>query len=73
MWTQAAGQYAKVEDACFEALSSIPEIMDGSRRYILAYSDLRNHHLEPKTFDLFRAILRSLTHIMRFFADSSIR
>lgn len=70
---QAAGQYNKVEEAIFETLSEIPEILQSSRRYIGIYADLQNQSLEEKTFYLFRSILRTLTHIMKFFSDSKIR
>lgn len=73
MSMQAAGQYTKVEDAIFEALSDIPGIIDNTRGYIQCYADIRDSSLERMTFDLFRAILRTLTLIMRFFADSTIR
>ncbi|KAI0548227.1 hypothetical protein F4679DRAFT_551685 [Xylaria curta] len=69
----AAGRYKKVEDEIFEALSEIPEILEHSRRYIKIYADLRDHFLEKRTFDLFRSILRTLSHIMRFFKDSALR
>ncbi|KAI0183505.1 hypothetical protein EV127DRAFT_446927, partial [Xylaria flabelliformis] len=69
----AAGRYKKVEDEIFQALSEIPEILEHSRRYIKIYADLRDHFLEKRTFDLFRSILRTLSHIMRFFNDSALR
>jgi hypothetical protein len=48
-------------------------MMDGARKYISIYRDHPDQLLERKTFDLYVAILKSLTHIMQFFADSSIR
>ncbi|KAI1858928.1 uncharacterized protein JN550_012286 [Neoarthrinium moseri] len=69
----AAGQYVKVEEAIFGALAEIPEIIQGAQTYVKVYSDRRPQALEKKTFDLFLAILRSLTHIMQFFAEGSIR
>ncbi|KAI0453850.1 hypothetical protein F5B21DRAFT_478091 [Xylaria acuta] len=69
----AAGRYKKVEDEIFQALAEIPEILEHSRRYIEIYADLRDHFLEKRTFDLFRSILRTLSHIMRFFKDSAFR
>ncbi|KAI1734073.1 hypothetical protein F4680DRAFT_365004 [Xylaria scruposa] len=69
----AAGRYKKVEDEIFQALSEIPEILEHSRRYIKIYADLRDNFLEKRTFDLFRSILRTLSHIMRFFKDSALR
>ncbi|KAK8063320.1 hypothetical protein PG996_007972 [Apiospora saccharicola] len=66
----AAGQYKNVEETIFKALSEIPEIMESARRYVQTYYQNRDHSLERKTFDLFRAILRALLHIMKFFADS---
>ncbi|KAK8062231.1 hypothetical protein PG997_014328 [Apiospora hydei] len=69
----AAGRYTKIEETIFEALSEIPEIMENARRYVQIYFENRYHSLERKTFDLFRAILRALLHIMKFFADSKVR
>ncbi|KAK7964339.1 hypothetical protein PG988_011313 [Apiospora saccharicola] len=69
----AAGQYKNVEETIFKALSDIPEIMESARRYVQTYYQNRDHSLEQKTFDLFRAILRALLHIMKFFADSKFR
>ncbi|KAK8112588.1 hypothetical protein PG984_013114 [Apiospora sp. TS-2023a] len=69
----AAGQYKNVEETIFKALSDIPEIMGSARRYLQTYYQNRDHSLERKTFDLFRAILRALLHIMKFFADSKFR
>ncbi|KAK7959395.1 uncharacterized protein PG986_004249, partial [Apiospora aurea] len=70
---QAAGRYTKVEETIFKALSEIPEIMENARRYVQIYYENRYASLERKTFDPFRAILRALLHIMRFFADSKVR
>ncbi|KAI0965291.1 hypothetical protein F4678DRAFT_467631 [Xylaria arbuscula] len=69
----AAGRYTKVEDDIFQALAEIPETLERSRKYIKIYADQRDHVLEKKTFDLFRSILRTLSHVMRFFKDSAIR
>ncbi|KAI0874100.1 hypothetical protein GGS24DRAFT_460595 [Hypoxylon argillaceum] len=69
----AASRYTKVEDEIFQALAEIPEILERSRRYIMIYADLRDSFLEKRTFDLFRSILRTLSHIMRFFKDSTLR
>ncbi|KAK8030107.1 hypothetical protein PG993_011398 [Apiospora rasikravindrae] len=69
----AAGRYTKIEETVFEALSEIPEIMEDARRYVQIYYENRYASLERKTFGLFRAILRALLHIMKFFADSKVR
>ncbi|KAK6836819.1 hypothetical protein PG987_007314 [Apiospora arundinis] len=69
----AAGRYNKVEEAIFESLSEIPEIMESARRYVQIYYENRDQRLEQKTFELFRAILRALIQIMEFFADSRKR
>ena len=45
--------------------------MEGARRYILIYQDYPNQSLERKTFDLYLAILKSLNHVVQFFADST--
>jgi hypothetical protein len=68
---QAASRYIEVEDFIFEAISELPEIMEGARKYVKIYKDYPDHSLERKTFDLFLAILKSLNHMMQFFADSS--
>jgi hypothetical protein len=70
---QAAGRYTKVEDAIFQALSDIPEILERSRRYVTIYANLREHALEKRTYELFRSILRTLCHIMRFFKEGTLR
>jgi len=62
-----------VEDVILEALVEIPEVIDGAQSYIQIYKDLRDHHLERRTFDLYLAILQSLRHVMQFFADSFFR
>jgi len=62
-----------VEDSIFDALSDLPEMMDDARKYISIYRDHPDQLLERKTFDLYLAILKALTHIMQFFADSPIR
>lgn len=72
-YIKAASHYTKVEHAILEALAEIPEVIDGARRYIQIYSQVRDQLLERRTFDLYRSILRALTHIMQFFADSSFR
>ncbi|KAI8631370.1 hypothetical protein F5Y19DRAFT_425982 [Xylariaceae sp. FL1651] len=69
----AASRYNKVEDAILQALADIPEILENSRRYVKIYANLRDHFLEKRTFDLFRSILRTLSHIMRFFNESTFR
>lgn len=69
----AVGNYAKVEESILDSLAQIPEIIENTRRYIEIYSELRDQHLEARTFDLYLSILKALTHIMQFFADSSFR
>lgn len=69
---QAAGQYIKIEEAIFGALAEIPEIIQGAQTYVKVYTDRRDQSLERKTFELFLAILRTLTHIMQFFADGAL-
>ncbi|KAI1130702.1 hypothetical protein F5Y10DRAFT_262851 [Nemania abortiva] len=69
----AASRYTKVEDDIFQALAEIPEILEHSRRYVMIYADVRDSFLEKRTFDLFRSVLRTLSHIMRFFKDSTFR
>lgn len=70
---QAVGNYAKVEESILDSLAQIPEVIENTRRYIEIYSELRDQHLEARTFDLYLSILKALTHIMQFFADSSFR
>ncbi|KAJ9156115.1 hypothetical protein NKR23_g1372 [Pleurostoma richardsiae] len=69
----AAGQYAKIEDSILESLAEIPEIMESARKYIRIYSRLRDTTLERRTFELYLSILRTLTYIMLFIAESSFR
>lgn len=69
---KAAGQYSSTEDAIFEALSEIPEIMDNARQYVEMYRQMRGHRLDQRSFELFRAVLRALTQIMQFFADGKL-
>lgn len=49
----------------------IPEIIENTRNYIKMYSQTRNHLLEERTFNLYLSILKALTLVMRFFADST--
>ncbi|CZT08040.1 uncharacterized protein RCO7_09598 [Rhynchosporium graminicola] len=69
----AAGRFVEIEDSIFDALTELPENMEGARNYINIYRDSPNQSLERRTFDLYLAILVSLNHIMQFFADSSAR
>ncbi|PMD57094.1 uncharacterized protein K444DRAFT_615552 [Hyaloscypha bicolor E] len=69
----AAGRYVEVEESIFDALAELPEIMEDARNYILIYQDYPNQSLERKTFDLYLAILKSLNHIVQFFADSAAK
>ncbi|KAI9903641.1 hypothetical protein N3K66_000170 [Trichothecium roseum] len=69
----AAGHYGKVEEAAFEALSDIPIIMESARKYLGIYRKMQDQDLEKRTFELFRAILSTLRHVMQFFADGKSR
>ncbi|KAF3025095.1 hypothetical protein E8E14_014568 [Neopestalotiopsis sp. 37M] len=69
----AAGRYVKVEEAVFGALADIPEIIQGAQNYVKLYADRQDQFLERKTFDLFLAILKTLTHIMQFLADGGLK
>ncbi|KIL88242.1 hypothetical protein FAVG1_08321 [Fusarium avenaceum] len=68
----AAGQYGKVEESIFEALSEIPIIMESAGRYVDMYWKMRDQYLEQRTFELFRAILQLLRYVMQFFADGKV-
>lgn len=68
---QAASRYVEVEETIFGALSELPEMMEGAKRYIQIYQGYPEQLLERKTFDLYLSILVALNHIMQFFADSS--
>lgn len=70
---QAAGQYTKVEEDIFKALADIPDIMETTRRYVGIYWQKPDHRFEQRVFNLFRASLKTLRHIMQFFADSKYR
>ncbi|KAH7312721.1 hypothetical protein B0I35DRAFT_437582 [Stachybotrys elegans] len=65
----AASHYGKAEETVIQALSDIPCIMEGARRYVERYRQMRGQFLEQRTFELFRAILKLLCHIMQFFID----
>ncbi|KAM0227395.1 hypothetical protein ACHAPO_011581 [Fusarium lateritium] len=65
----AAGQYTKVEESIFEALSEIPRIMESAKRYVDMYRQIRDQFLEQRTIELFRAILTFLRQVMQFFLD----
>ncbi|KAF6837171.1 hypothetical protein CPLU01_03283 [Colletotrichum plurivorum] len=69
----AAGQYTKVEEDIFKALADIPDIMETARRYVAIYWQKPDHRFEQRIFNLFRASLKTLRHIMQFFADSKYR
>ncbi|KAH7233070.1 hypothetical protein BKA59DRAFT_446565 [Fusarium tricinctum] len=69
----AAGQYGKVEETIFEALSEIPIIMESAGRYVDMYWKMRDQYLEQRTFELFRAILQMLRYVMQFFAEGKTR
>ncbi|KAL3301869.1 hypothetical protein RB213_005008 [Colletotrichum asianum] len=73
MALQAAGQYIKVEEDVFQALSDIPDIMETTRRYVEIYWKRRNNRFEKRVFNLYRACLRALHHVMKFFSDSKFR
>jgi len=60
-----------VEEAIFDALTEFPELMEDAKDYVDIYRRTKDHRLVRKTFDLYLAILRALTQIMLFFAESS--
>lgn len=70
---QAASQYGKVEETVFEALAEVPTIMEDAGKFIDIYQPIPDQHLEKRTFDLFRAIIHMLTHVMQLFADNKLR
>lgn len=43
--------------------------MESARKYLGIYRKMQDQDLEKRTFELFRAILRTLRHVMQFFAD----
>lgn len=59
-----------MEEATLSALAEIPDIIRGAQSYVKVYTDRRDQSLERKTFDLFLSILKALTHMMQFLADS---
>ncbi|KAJ4003192.1 hypothetical protein NW752_011633 [Fusarium irregulare] len=65
----AAGQYTKVEEGVYEALSEIPRIMDSAKRYVGLYRQMREQSVEQRTIELFRAILTFLRRVMQYFLD----
>lgn len=46
--------------------------MGSARKYLDIYRDVGREALEKMTFDLFRAVIGALTHIMQFFGDSTL-
>lgn len=45
--------------------------MSGAQKYIQIYRDFPSQSLERKTFDLYLAMLRTLNHVVQFFAEST--
>ncbi|KAH6677900.1 hypothetical protein F5X68DRAFT_278047 [Plectosphaerella plurivora] len=65
----AASQYDKIQTTVLETLSEIPGIMDTATRYVQIYYKMTNQILEQRTYELFRAILKTLRLVMQFFLD----
>jgi hypothetical protein len=43
--------------------------MESAKRYVERYREMRVQFLEERTFELFRAILKLLGHVLQFFVD----
>ncbi|KAK1987588.1 hypothetical protein LZ30DRAFT_579789 [Colletotrichum cereale] len=68
----AVTQYSSTGEAIFQFLSDIPDIMENARQTFALYREMGGHSLDRRSFELFRAVLSALTHIMQFFADSKM-
>ncbi|KAK1561753.1 uncharacterized protein LY79DRAFT_530827 [Colletotrichum navitas] len=69
---KAATQYSSTGEAIFQFLSDIPDIMENARQTFALYKEMGGHSLDRRSFELFRAVLSALNHIMQFFADSKM-
>ncbi|KAK2016119.1 hypothetical protein LZ32DRAFT_626484 [Colletotrichum eremochloae] len=68
----AATQYSSTGEAIFQFLADIPDIMENARQTFALYREMGGHSLDRRSFELFRAVLAALTHIMQFFTDSKM-
>ncbi|KAJ0165468.1 hypothetical protein CTA2_11161 [Colletotrichum tanaceti] len=68
----AATQYGSTGETIFQFLADIPDIMESARQTVALYREMGGHSLDRKSFELFRAVLKALNHIMQFFADSKL-
>ncbi|WDK23004.1 hypothetical protein CGRA01v4_14295 [Colletotrichum graminicola] len=69
----AAAQHSSTGEAIFQFLSDIPDIMENARQTFALYKEMGGHSLDRRSFELFRAVLTALSHIMQFFADSKLK
>ncbi|TQN67962.1 hypothetical protein CSHISOI_07486 [Colletotrichum shisoi] len=68
----AATQYSSTGETIFQFLADIPDIMENAKQTVALYREMGGHSLDRKSFELFRAVLKALNHIMQFFADSKL-
>lgn len=69
---QAASTYSNTPEIIFEFLAQIPDMMESSRQYMAMYRNMGGHRLEKRSFELFRAVLEALAHVMQFFLNSRL-
>lgn len=72
MRDQAASTYSNTPEIIFEFLAQIPDMMESSRQYMALYRNMGGHRLDKRSFELFRAVLEALTHVMQFFLNSRL-
>ncbi|KAL0777377.1 hypothetical protein CaCOL14_006895 [Colletotrichum acutatum] len=48
-------------------------MMESSRQYMAMYRNMGGHRLDKRSFELFRAVLEALTHVMQFFLNSRLK
>ncbi|KAK1727020.1 uncharacterized protein BDZ83DRAFT_226336 [Colletotrichum acutatum] len=69
----AASTYSNTPEIIFEFLAQIPDMMESSRQYMAMYRNMGGHRLDKRSFELFRAVLEALTHVMQFFLNSRLK
>ncbi|KAK2028609.1 hypothetical protein LX32DRAFT_663747 [Colletotrichum zoysiae] len=68
----AATQYSSTGEAIFQFLADIPDIMENARQTFALYREMGGHSLDRRSFELFKAVLAALSHVMQFFAESKM-
>jgi hypothetical protein len=52
-----------------EALAEIPRVMENAARYVDIYRRMPNQYLDHRSFELFRAVIKSLSLIFQFMLE----